>query len=147
MEKREHLYTVGGNINWYSHRKIIWRRINIYGFPDGSVVKNQRANAGDAGSTPRLGRSPAEGNGNPLQCSCLENPMDREAWWSTVHGVIESLTQLRNWTTTKQLNHFAVHQKLTQYCKSTILQLKKKASDSIEMDSVKEWIDRNGMFR
>ena len=44
-------------------------------------------NAGDSGSIPRLGRSPGEGNGNPLQDSCLENSMDREAWWATVHGV------------------------------------------------------------
>ena len=60
------------------------------------VVKNQSANAGDTGSIPGLGRFPGEGNGNPLQCSCLENPIDRETWQSTVHGVIESLTQLSN---------------------------------------------------
>ena len=58
------------------------------------VVKNQPANAGDTDSIPGLGRFPGEGNGNPLQCSCLENPIDRETWRSTVHGVIESLTQL-----------------------------------------------------
>ena len=55
------------------------------GFPYGSVVKNPPANAGDAGdmgSIPGLGRSPGEGNGNPLQYSCRENPMDREAWQS-----------------------------------------------------------------
>ena len=55
------------------------------GFPYGSVVKNPPANAGDAGdmgSIPGLGRSPGEGNGNPLQYSCWENPMDREAWQS-----------------------------------------------------------------
>ena len=50
------------------------------GFPGGLVVKNLPANAGDAGSTPGLGRSPGEGNGNPLQCSCLGNPMDRAAY-------------------------------------------------------------------
>ena len=49
------------------------------GFPGGSVVKNLLANAGDAGLIPGLGRSPGEGNGNPLQYSCLENPMDRGA--------------------------------------------------------------------
>ena len=47
------------------------------GFPDGSVVKNPLANAGDMGSIPGLGRSPGKGNGNPLQCSCLRNPIDR----------------------------------------------------------------------
>ena len=46
--------------------------------------------AGDLGSVPGLGRSPGVGNGNPLQYSCLENPMDREAWWVTVHGVTKS---------------------------------------------------------
>ena len=56
----------------------------------GPVVKNPPANAGDtgdAGSIPRLGRSPGVGNGNPLQYSCLENPMDRRAWQVTLHGV------------------------------------------------------------
>jgi len=51
------------------------------------VVKNQPANAGDAGSIPGLGRSLREGDGNSLQYSCLGNPMDREAWQFTVHGV------------------------------------------------------------
>ena len=57
------------------------------GFPGGSAVKNPPANAGDAGSIPRLGRSPGEGNGNSLQYSCLENPMDRGACQVTVHAV------------------------------------------------------------
>ena len=59
------------------------------GFPGGSEVKASACNAGDLGSTPGSGRSPGEGNGNPLQCSCLENPMDGGAWWATVHGVTE----------------------------------------------------------
>ena len=68
--------------------------IHIYtwGFPDGSVVKNPPANAGDEGSIPGLGRSPGEGNGNPLQYSCLGNPMDRGVWWAIVHGVTKSWT-------------------------------------------------------
>ena len=53
----------------------------------GQTVKNLPANAGDVGSIPGSGRSPGEGNDNPLQYSCLGNPMDREAWWTTVHGV------------------------------------------------------------
>ena len=57
------------------------------GFLSGSVVKNPPANAGDLGSIPGLGRSPGEGNGNPLQDSFLENPMDRGSWWTKVHGI------------------------------------------------------------
>ena len=59
------------------------------GFPGGTVLKNPPANAEDARDTdliPGLGRSPGVGNGNPLQYSCLENSMDREAWWATVQG-------------------------------------------------------------
>ena len=58
------------------------------GFPGGSVVK--KPSAGDAGQTPGSGRSPGEGNGNPPQYSCLENSMDREAWWATVHGMAKA---------------------------------------------------------
>ena len=59
------------------------------GFPGGSEGKASACNAGDLGSIPGSGRSPGEGNGNPLQYPCLENPMDREAQQSTVHGVAE----------------------------------------------------------
>ena len=54
--------------------------------PGGSEVKASAPNAGGLGSIPGSGRSPGEGNGNPLQYSCLENPMDREAWQAAVHG-------------------------------------------------------------
>ena len=57
------------------------------GLPSGSVIKNPSAYAGDASSIPGLVRSSGKENGNPLQCSCLENPVDRGAWWATVHGV------------------------------------------------------------
>ena len=67
-------------------------------FPGGSEVKASACNAGDLGSIPGSGRSPREGNGNPLQYSCLENPMDGGAWWATVHGVSKSRTQLSNFT-------------------------------------------------
>ena len=62
------------------------------------VVKNPPANTAnirDKGSIPGLGISPGEGNGNPLQYSCLENPMDRGAWWATVHSVAKSQTRLK----------------------------------------------------
>ena len=61
-----------------------------WGFLSGSVVKKLPGNAGDAGSIPGLGRTPREGNGNPLQYSCLENPMDKGAWWATLHRVAKS---------------------------------------------------------
>ena len=57
------------------------------GFPRGTVAKNPPARARDAGLMPGSGRSPGEGSGNPLQYSCLGNPMDRGAWRATVHGV------------------------------------------------------------
>ena len=60
------------------------------GFPGGSDSKESAFNEGDPGSIAGLGISRGEGNGNPLQYSCLENPMNREAWWATVHGVTQS---------------------------------------------------------
>ena len=68
------------------------------GFPGGSEGKASACNAGDLGSIPGLGRSPGEGNGNPLQYSCLENSTDGGAWWATVHGVAKSQTQLSDFT-------------------------------------------------
>ena len=68
------------------------------GFPGGSEVKVSACNVGDLGSIPGSGRSPGEGNGNPLQYSCLENPMDRGAWRATVHGVAKSRTRLSDFT-------------------------------------------------
>ena len=68
------------------------------GFPGGSLLKNLPANVEDVGLIPGLGRSPGKGNGNPLQYSCLGNPMDREVWQATVHGVAKSWLQLSNYT-------------------------------------------------
>ena len=79
---------------------------------DGTVVKNPPASAGDAGLIPGSGRSPREGNGNPLQCSCLENPMDRGALWATVHGVAESDTTEQEHTH----SHTAVFQQYFENC-------------------------------
>ena len=68
------------------------------GFPGGSEVKASACNAEDLGLIPESERSPGEGNGNPLQYSCLENPMDGAAWWATVHGVAKSRTRLSDFT-------------------------------------------------
>ena len=68
------------------------------GFPGGSDGKASACNEGDPGLIPGSGRSPGEGNGNPLQYSRLENSMDGGAWWATVHGVAKSQTQLSNFT-------------------------------------------------
>ena len=74
-----------------------------YQFSGDSVVKNPPANAGDMGFIPGLGRSPGEGNSYPLQYSCLGNPMDRGAWWATVHGITkESDTSQSNNNNSKQ---------------------------------------------
>ena len=64
------------------------------GFPGGASGKEPACNTGYPGSIPGLERSPGEGNGYPLQYSCLENSMDRGAWWATVHGVTKSQTRL-----------------------------------------------------
>ena len=69
------------------------------GFLGGSVVKNPPANAGDGGSIPGSGRPPGGGNGNPLEYSCLGNPMDRGGWQATVHGVAKESD------TTQRLNN------------------------------------------
>ena len=66
------------------------------GFPCGLAGKESACNEGDLGSIPGLGRPPGEGNGNPLQCFCLENPMDREADQAIVHGVAKSRTALND---------------------------------------------------
>ena len=66
------------------------------GFPGGSDGKEFVYNARDPGSIPGLGRPPGKGNGNQLQYSCLENSMDRGAWWATVPGVAKSRTPLSN---------------------------------------------------
>ena len=71
--------------------------VNKY-FPGGSDGKASAYNAGDLGSIPGSRRSPGEGNGNPLQHSCLENPMDGGAWLAAVHGIAKSRTQLSDFS-------------------------------------------------
>ena len=77
--------------NWHTQSCLRWGRM---GFPGGAVVKKLPANSGDAGSIPGSGGSPEGGNGNPLQYSCLRNPMDRGSWQAAFHGVAKSRTQL-----------------------------------------------------
>ena len=75
----------------------------------GSDSKESACSARDPGLMPVSGRSPGEGNGNPLQCSYLEDPMDRGAWWATVHGVAKSYTPERLSTSTLKIKlvHFS----------------------------------------
>ena len=76
----------------------------LRGFPGCNMVKNLSANAGDVGLIPRWRRSPGRGYGNPLQYSCLENPMYRGAWQATIHRVSKTQTQLRQLSTHQQRN-------------------------------------------
>ena len=78
------------------YKNLMW----LNGFPGGSEGKSSPHNAGYQGLILELGRSPGEGNDTPLQYSCLENPMDGEAWQATVHGVAKSLTWLSDFTFT-----------------------------------------------
>ena len=79
-------------LNYYVQNVISVHHDSDMGFPGGSEVEASACSAGDLGSIPGLGRYPGEENGNPLQYSCLEKPMNRGAWWDTVHGVTRSWT-------------------------------------------------------
>ena len=85
------------------------------GFPGISDVKESACNAGDPGSIPGSGRSPGEGNGNPLQDSCLENPMDRGLCQATVHGVAQSRTPLSDFHTSDTTQYLSVSSFLTYF--------------------------------
>ena len=82
----------------------------VFGSLGSSVVKNLPVNAGDLSSVPGSGRSPGEGNGNPLQCSCLENPRDGGAWWATVHGAAQSRTRLKRLSSSSSSNSNSISQ-------------------------------------
>ena len=73
------------------------------------MVKNMPANAGDGGSIPRSGRSPGDGNNNPLQYSCLRSPTHRGAWWATVHGVANSQDMTYQLNNNKKMNAQIFH--------------------------------------
>ena len=74
-------------------------------FTGGSEVKASACNVGDLGSIPGSGRCPGEGNGNPLQYSCLESPMDGGSWWAAVQGVSKSWTRLSNFKKKKKKDY------------------------------------------
>ena len=99
--------------------------MTLKGFPSGSEVKVSACNAGDLSLIPGLGRSPGEGNGNPLQYSCLENPMDGGAWWFTVHGITKGQTRLSDFTSSH-------HHVTLQTTSSTMLPLSNIWGDGIE---------------
>ena len=93
----------------FSRKFIILHVLSTSCFPGSLDGKASAYNAGDTGSIPGLGRSPGEGNGKPVQYSCLENPMDPGAWWATVHGVAKSRTRLSDFSSLllhHSLKHF-----------------------------------------
>ena len=110
------------------------------GFPGGPTVKNPPAkarDAGDAGSIFESGRSPRGENGNPLQYSCLENPMERRAWRAAVHGVEKSWTWLSNWA--------HIHQTVTNPVNAAIVN--EAGMVSVFMDLTFYWGDRYDNYR
>ena len=80
----------------------------LLGFPGGSVVENPATNAGDMGLIPGSGRSTEKGNVNLLQYSCLENSVDRGAWWATAHRVTKSWTRLSDWAGTDSYSYLYI---------------------------------------
>ena len=104
----------------------------LRGFPGGSDDKAPACNTGDQGSIPGLGRSPGEGNGNPLQYPCLENSMNRGAGWATVHGVAKSQTRLSNFTFTFSIQSLKmVFKKAKHVCCRTFKKYRKARAQSL----------------
>ena len=112
---------------WFDHLLA-----SLEGLPGGSEVKASACNAGDLGSIPGSGRSPGEGNGNLLQCSCLENPVDGGAWWARVQRVRHELSNFTSlllhwvlsyndlhfqWVATCKLNSWPIPSRWTSYVK------------------------------
>ena len=102
-DKKEEFAALGMGLCFFWIAAILFFNFSFFleppwGFPGGSEVKASSCNAGELGSIPGSGRSPGEGNGNPFQYSCLENPMDGGAWWATVHGVAKSWMRLSDLT-------------------------------------------------
>ena len=109
--------------------------------PGGSEVKVSACNMGNLGSIPGSGRYPGERNGNPLQDSCLENPMDREAWWATVRGVAKSWTCLSAFTHSLKQSQSSLtkikHSRfLTKETKNSIYELRTKPKHKLESKTI-----------
>ena len=121
----------------YDCNLIVFWHATFSDFPHSLVGKESACNAGDLGSIPGLGRSPAEGNGNLLQYSCLENPMDKGAWWATVHGVARVGHDLA----TKPPNHATFYTYLEKYpciLLSSLILLKTTRSNILTVCSSKK---------
>ena len=89
-----------------------WLKLSCtWGFPHSSVGKSSACNTGDLGLIPGLGRSPGEGNENPLQYPCLVNPMDRGAWQTTVHGI----SRVGHYSTKSPLNYHPIHTSYSRF--------------------------------
>ena len=115
----------GNNCTFKWHTKKSHMCMNAWlhmGFSGGSVVKTLPVNGWDLGSIPGLGRSHGEGNGKPLQYSCLENPMDRGVWQATVHEVSNRWAWLSNWITTTTIMHASSHSQKKKIEISFVLQ-------------------------
>ena len=105
-------YNISGNFQEASLCQTFPLPERIMGFPGGSDGKESACNAGDPGSIPGSGRSPGEGNGSPLQCSCLENTVHRGAWWATVLGVAKNQTRLKRLACTQMYYIYSTNQVL-----------------------------------
>ena len=102
------LFLIYSDFNYWSF--IIYDLLLSYkGLPCSSDSEESTCNVGDLGLIPELGRSPGERNGNPLQYSCIENPTDRGAWWTTVHGVVKSQTWLKEMVKDREAWCAAIH--------------------------------------
>ena len=116
---------------WNNQSYLFKRSFSKVGFPGSSDGKVSACNVGDPGSIPGLGRSPGEGNGNPLQYSYLENSMDRGAWWAAVHVV----AQIRTW--------LSMHPRICVCMSYNRIKLKKK---KILLNFILQWIDKSIIF-